>query len=338
LPLAVGRPLAWRDNLDGNVRWQCDRRAIEIEGAQRIEPETIRSYLLIQPGEPSVQIQPGGNPFEAPRAREYPLPPLTPILASEMFTQAAKNNGYHPFPRPSANASRAYTNPDGSKFGACQYCGYCQRFGCEANAKGSPLITVIPIAMRNPNFELRTHSWVTKVLKDSDGKRVTGVTYTNVLNGEEFELLKFRSMYPNSDDSLHRLAIEKYLANQTLNNGQAAYKQVDDPRVTRVGKFIRKTSLDEIPQFLNVLRGDMSLVGPRPPLRYEVDQYSLHDTLRLCGKPGLTGIWQVYARSQVPFAEMVAMDIDYLQRQSLWLDLKLIVLTVPVMVFGRGGA
>ena len=126
------------------------------------------------------QIQPGGNPFEAPRARDYPLPPLTPILASEMFTAAAKNNGYHPFPRPSANASRAYTNPDGSKYGACQYCGYCQRFGCEANAKGSPHMTVIPIAMRNPNFELRTHSWVTKVLKDSDGKRVTGVTYTNL--------------------------------------------------------------------------------------------------------------------------------------------------------------
>src|SRR6476619_6269178 len=133
------------------------------------------------------QIQRGGNPYEAPRARDYPLPPLTPILASEMFTKAAENNGYNPFPRPSANASQAYTNPDGSKFGPCQYCGYCQRFGCEANAKGSPHITVIPIAMRNPNFELRTHSWVTKVLKDSDGKRVTGVTYTNVLNGEEFE-------------------------------------------------------------------------------------------------------------------------------------------------------
>jgi len=133
------------------------------------------------------QILPGGNPFEAPRTREYPLPPLTPILASEMFTQAAKNNGYHPFPRPSANASRAYTNPDGSKYGACQYCGYCQRFGCEANAKGSPLTTVIPIAMRNPNFELRTYSWVTKVLKTTDGKRVSGVAYTNLLNGEEFE-------------------------------------------------------------------------------------------------------------------------------------------------------
>src|SRR5258708_6219550 len=133
------------------------------------------------------EIQAGGNPFEAPRARDYPLPPLTPILASEMFAQAAKNNGYHPFPRPSANASRAYTNPDGSKYGACQYCGYCQRFGCEANAKGSPHMTVIPIALANSNFELRTHSWATKVLKDADGKRVTGVAYTNILTGEEFE-------------------------------------------------------------------------------------------------------------------------------------------------------
>jgi gluconate 2-dehydrogenase alpha chain len=133
------------------------------------------------------QIQAGGNPFEAPRAREYPLPPLTPILCSEMFDKAARDLGYHPFPRPTSNASRAYTNPDGSKFGACQYCGHCQRFGCEANAKGSAHITVIPIAMRNPNFTLRTHSWVTKVLKDSDGKKVTGVTYTNILTGEEFE-------------------------------------------------------------------------------------------------------------------------------------------------------
>ena len=104
-----------------------------------------------------------------------------------MFATAATNSGYHPFPRPTANASRAYTNPDGAHFGACQYCGYCQRFGCEANAKGSPHMTVIPIALRNPNFELRTYSWVTKVLEDSDGKRVTGVSYTNVLNGEEFE-------------------------------------------------------------------------------------------------------------------------------------------------------
>src|SRR5206468_8551957 len=128
------------------------------------------------------QIQAGGNPFEAARAREYALPPLTPILASEMFTAAARNNGYHPFPRPSANASRAYTNPDGSRFGACQYCGYCQRFGCEANAKGSPHITVIPLALKQPRLELRTPTWVTRVPKGSSGRRATRVTYTNTLN------------------------------------------------------------------------------------------------------------------------------------------------------------
>jgi len=133
------------------------------------------------------RVQAGGNPFEAPRQRDYALPPLATIYSSEMFRVAATNAGYHPFPRPSANASKAYTNPDGSHFGACQYCGYCQRFGCEANAKGSPHMTVIPIAMKNPNFELRTHAWVTKILKDSSGRKVTGVLYTNVLTGQEYE-------------------------------------------------------------------------------------------------------------------------------------------------------
>jgi lipopolysaccharide/colanic/teichoic acid biosynthesis glycosyltransferase len=159
------------------------------------------------------------------------------------------------------------------------------------------------------------------------------------LDGAEFELLKFRSMHDNCNDALHREAIERYIADQALNDGadDLQYKQADDPRITRVGKFIRKTSLDELPQFLNVLRGEMTLVGPRPPLQYEVEQYSPRDMLRLCGKPGLTGIWQVYGRSQVPFHEMVEMDIYYLQQQSTWLDLKLIVLTIPVMLSGRGG-
>ena len=133
------------------------------------------------------RIQPGGNPFEAPRRAEYALPPLTPILAAELFGKQAAELGYHPFPRPSANASRPYTNPDGTRFGECQYCGFCQRFGCEANAKGSAHMTVIPIAMRNPNFTLRTHAWVSKVLKDSTGRKATGVLYTDVQTGEEYE-------------------------------------------------------------------------------------------------------------------------------------------------------
>src|SRR5438270_216208 len=123
--------------------------------------------------------------------KDYAVPSirdeLRDVIRHDLMQKAARDLGYHPFPRPTSNASRAYTNPDGSKFGACQYCGHCQRFGCEANAKGSAHITVIPIAMRNPNFTLRTHSWVTKVLKDSDGKKVTGVTYINIQTGEEFE-------------------------------------------------------------------------------------------------------------------------------------------------------
>ncbi len=159
------------------------------------------------------------------------------------------------------------------------------------------------------------------------------------LNGAEFYVYKFRSMYVNSDEATHREAVKLYMNGQALSNGTSGntHKLVDDPRVTRVGRFIRKTSIDELPQFINVLRGEMSLVGPRPPIPYEVEHYSARDLLRLCGKPGLTGLWQVYGRSRVPFAEMVELDIEYLRRQSIWQDLKLIVLTVPVMLSGRGG-
>lgn len=159
------------------------------------------------------------------------------------------------------------------------------------------------------------------------------------LNGVEFYVYKFRSMYVNSDEAAHRQAVKLYMNGQTLSNGTSGntHKLVDDPRVTRVGRFIRKTSIDELPQFINVLRGEMSLVGPRPPIPYEVEDYTARDRLRLYGKPGLTGLWQVYGRSRVPFAEMVQLDIEYLQMQSIWQDLKLIVLTVPVMVSGRGG-
>jgi len=160
------------------------------------------------------------------------------------------------------------------------------------------------------------------------------------LNGKEFYMIKFRSMYVNSDDSVHREAIMQYMNGASLNGHartDAPYKLVNDPRVTRIGRFIRKTSIDELPQFLNVLRGEMSLVGPRPPLPYEVEAYGPRDQLRLGGKPGLTGMWQVYGRSRVSFNSMVEMDIAYLQQQSIWQDLKLIALTLPVMLQGRGG-
>lgn len=160
-------------------------------------------------------------------------------------------------------------------------------------------------------------------------------------DGVEFEMLKFRSMHIDNDDALHREAVKRYMNGDQLNhntgNVSTMYKLVDDPRITRVGRIIRKLSLDEFPQFFNVLRGEMSLVGPRPPLPYEVESYSLRACLRLCGKPGITGYWQVYGRSRVTFEEMVEMDVNYLRQQSILQDMKLIILTVPVMASGRGG-
>ena len=121
------------------------------------------------------------------RQKEYPLPPLKTVSEHRCYSEAARAAGYHPFASPAANASQAYTNPDGARFGACQYCGHCERFGCEANAKGSPHIAVIPIALRDPNVELRTRAWVTKVNLDSSGKHAKSVTYVDVMTGEEFE-------------------------------------------------------------------------------------------------------------------------------------------------------
>ena len=161
------------------------------------------------------------------------------------------------------------------------------------------------------------------------------------LNGKEFDMLKFRSMYVNCDDLAHREAVKQYMNGGALNGDAETtnpYKLANDPRVTRVGRLLRKFSIDEVPQFINVLRGEMTLVGPRPPVPYEVEDYSIRDQLRLYGKPGLTGTWQVYGRSRVPFLEMVEMDIAYLHQQSIWQDLKLIALTVPVILQGRGGA
>src|SRR5215467_5839889 len=159
------------------------------------------------------------------------------------------------------------------------------------------------------------------------------------INGSEFNLYKFRSMYHNVESGVHEEATARFIRGGTLNaDADMPYKLGQDARITPVGRFIRKTSIDELPQLWNVLKGDMSLVGPRPPLSYEVDLYSPHDLLRLAGKPGLTGTWQVYGRGRVTFAEMVEQDISYLESQSLLYALKLLVLQFTVMINGRGGA
>lgn len=160
--------------------------------------------------------------------------------------------------------------------------------------------------------------------------------------GDIFTLYKFRTMRQDADDSIHRdftrSFIEGRMSNSSLDEkAPSIYKLADDPRVTSVGNFLRKTSLDELPQFINILRGEMTIVGPRPPLQYELEYYEEWHKLRLKVKPGLTGLWQVSGRSSVPFNEMVKLDLYYIEHWSLLLDLKIMLRTIPVMLFGSGG-
>ncbi|MGI9107708.1 MAG: sugar transferase [Pyrinomonadaceae bacterium] len=158
------------------------------------------------------------------------------------------------------------------------------------------------------------------------------------MDGRIFLFLKFRTMQANSDDRMHRDYQRKYIAGQAETNlGDAArpvYKLHTDPRVTRVGRILRRLSLDELPQLLNVLRGDMSVVGPRPPITYEVEAYELWHRKRLDMKPGLTGLWQVSGRNRLSFEEMVRLDLFYIENWSLLLDFKIILRTLPVMLRG----
>jgi len=157
------------------------------------------------------------------------------------------------------------------------------------------------------------------------------------LHGAPFEMLKFRSMRHNADATVHMQAVTRFMNGERLNTSRttdAPFKLGDDSRITRIGKFIRKTSLDEAPQLWNVITGEMSLVGPRPPVPYEVEQYSSRALRRLEGKPGLTGPWQVYGRGTATFDEMIEMDIRYLDNRSIWYDVKLIALTAPAALRG----
>jgi len=160
--------------------------------------------------------------------------------------------------------------------------------------------------------------------------------------GREFTVYKFRTMYHNNDDTLHKHAIARFLDGQPLDvvekNGvrTPVYKLTNDPRVTPFGRILRKTGLDEVPQFLNVLRGDMSVVGPRQPTHYEYERYTERHKRRLEVLPGITGLYQVTARSQVAFEEMIEIDLEYIQRRSLWLDFKIILLTPWAMLTGKG--
>ena len=158
--------------------------------------------------------------------------------------------------------------------------------------------------------------------------------------GEPFQFLKFRTMYENNDVKIHREFIKHVIKGEytgaTEDDGKAVYKMTKDPRVTRIGEFLRRTSLDELPQFINVLRGDMSLVGPRPPLAYEYLEYDLWHRRRVVEvKPGLTGLWQVKGRSRIGFNDMVRLDLQYSRQWSPWLDIQILARTPGAVLFGN---
>lgn len=158
------------------------------------------------------------------------------------------------------------------------------------------------------------------------------VFYSQIRLGKHqhpFKMYKFRSMVVNADKKLAKLLKYNHVDG-------AMFKMRDDPRVTRVGRLIRKYSIDELPQLINVLQGNMTLVGPRPPLKREIQRYTAYDKQRLYVKPGCTGLWQVTGRSNVSFKDMVELDLQYIRKSNFWFDLKIIFLTVKVMIWPNG--
>jgi lipopolysaccharide/colanic/teichoic acid biosynthesis glycosyltransferase len=157
---------------------------------------------------------------------------------------------------------------------------------------------------------------------------------------DPFMVNKLRTMHSGAGHETHRQYVIGLIAGQSDADEAEPnfFKMANDDRVTRVGRFLRKSSLDELPQLWNVLRGDMSLVGPRPPIPYEVEHYPPHWFERFAVKPGMTGLWQVSGRSELTLEEMIALDLEYARSRSLWLNVKILARTVPVVFVGRGAA
>ena len=157
-------------------------------------------------------------------------------------------------------------------------------------------------------------------------------------DAKPFTVNKFRTMQAGAAHDRHREFVLNLIEGKQPDQGVpgARFKMAGDQRVTRFGQLLRRSSLDELPQMWNVLRGEMSLVGPRPPIPYEVERYPSHWFARFAVKPGITGLWQVNGRSQVPLEEMVRLDVEYARRRSFWLNLRIIVKTVPAVLNTRG--
>jgi lipopolysaccharide/colanic/teichoic acid biosynthesis glycosyltransferase len=199
----------------------------------------------------------------------------------------------------------------------------------------SPVMLIVAIAIRLDS------SGPIIYVQQRAGKRTIGFSHGDTaLVNTDFKIYKFRTMYhkPTDNDSIHKQWIQDWMAGKLnkTDNPQEVVKPQSDPRVTRVGRILRATSLDELPQLINILKGDMSLVGPRPVPVYEAEKYSETHQSRLDATPGLTGWWQVNLRGRGTLDQMVELDREYIAKRSLWMDIKILVLTIPAVFFGRG--
>ena len=161
------------------------------------------------------------------------------------------------------------------------------------------------------------------------------------LRQQPFTVNKFRTMWTDAGHEQHRRFVQRLIAGEDPgeDEGTPGFRKIKrDARVTRVGHYLRKSSLDELPQLWNVLKGEMSLVGPRPPIGYEVEHYPAHWFGRFAVKPGITGLWQVSGRSELTLEQMIELDLEYARTRSFWLNLKILVRTIPAVLFARGAA
>ena len=172
--------------------------------------------------------------------------------------------------------------------------------------------------------------FVALFIKCSDGGPVLFWQVRTGCKGHLFQIPKFRTMIPNAEEQKSGLMVFN-----ERKDGKA-FKMRNDPRVTRIGRILRRFSIDELPQLWNVLKGDMSLVGPRPPIPEEVELYNERELKRLCVKPGLTGLWQIGGRADLSFSHQVQMDLEYIRTHSLWLDVKILLKTIPAVLRGKG--
>jgi len=187
------------------------------------------------------------------------------------------------------------------------------------------VVSIIVLILLLPLFLV-----VAILIKGTDGGPVLFWQARVGLHGKTFPFPKFRSMVANAEQ------LKDKLLEQNQHGDERTFKMKNDPRITWIGRIIRKLSIDELPQFWCVLKGEMSLVGPRPPVPREVALYSVADRRRLDVIPGLTCIWQVSGRGDIPFPEQVQLDVKYIESQSFWLDIKLLFATIPAVLFGKG--